>query len=109
MSVLIDKMNKNLQKSSVSLRKRKERMRKAMKKSLVQTKFESHARYHQIKKKNRVKYMNNLREGIALKRRLSHKRLQTIFFLQNIMKINNSNLEIQRYSESKNSLMIKFQ
>lgn len=74
-------------------------MRKAMKKSLVQTKFEKHARYHQIKKKNRVKYMNNLKEGTALRRRLNHKRLQTTFFLQNIMKINNFNLEIQRYSE----------
>ena len=99
MNVLIDKMNKNLQKSSVSLKKRKERMKKAMKKFLVQTKFESLARYYQIKKKNRVNFINNLREGIAVKKRLSLKRLQTIFFLRNIMKINNSNLEIQRFSE----------
>ena len=99
MNVLIDKMNKNLQKLSVSLKKRKERMKKAMKKFLVQTKFENLARYFQIKKKSRVNFINNLREGKALKRRLSHKRLQTTFFLQSIMKINNSNLEIQRFSE----------
>lgn len=109
MNASIGKMNKNLQKLNVSLRKRKERMRKVMKKFLVQIKFESHVRYYRIKKKNRVRYMNNLREDRVLRRRSNHKRSPITFFLRNIMKINSSKLEILRYSGLRSNLMIRSQ